>query len=63
MNSFKELVVQQLCNAIMLGGVMSGEVSLCALQLQIVCEIITSVFTTMVRPKMFDIDLMLHLCP
>ena len=62
-NSFKELVIQQLCDAIMLGGVVSGEALLCALWLQKVCEVINSVFTTMVRPKMFDLDLVLCLHP
>ena len=62
-NSFKELAVQQLCDAIILGRVVGGEASLCALQLQEICEIVTSVFATAVRPKMFDLDPVLHLRP
>ena len=62
-NSFEELAVQRLCNAIMLGCVMGGEALLCALQLQEICEIVTGVFTTAVRPKMFDLDPVLCLPP
>jgi hypothetical protein len=62
-DALEKSAVQRLCDSIVLGGIVGGETTLCALGFEEVGKLFAGVFSTAVGPKALDACFVLSFCP